>query len=299
MLGLTARRSRDVQPHLVPDYSKPLGGLLRDTSRYAIEECSDKLSKLWENQCPPYSEQQRTSWMLSWQPVRPHDDPLAFGRWYRADLSRQQDLVAIRNTRPFDANILELHGFDIDRVGQQTRVLKCCTDDDFDNMRSWFKEALALFERPSTDASFRTTLCAGANHLLQPATASDLSDVQGLEHLFFVENRPMLNWNSLHLPEATPEDHAARRFIDALCNACMRRRAFRTDKGHIGLGPETLQQGDLITVLWGSVHPFVLRPAGNNYHRVVGPCYVQGIMYGEAAQSHRDSDRSDRLYRLV
>lgn len=40
-------------------------------------------------------------------------------------------------------------------------------------------------------------------------------------------------------------------------------------------------QGDYIAVLAGGRFPFVLRSTGDHY-RLIGPCYVHGIMDGEA-----------------
>lgn len=42
-----------------------------------------------------------------------------------------------------------------------------------------------------------------------------------------------------------------------------------------------LNEGDCITVLTGGRTPFLLRPVGGQY-RLVGHCYVHGIMDGEA-----------------
>lgn len=59
------------------------------------------------------------------------------------------------------------------------------------------------------------------------------------------------------------------------------RRFFITQKGFIGTGPTSLQKGDVIAILCGGVVPFVLRPSFREYG-VIGPCYVHGIMTGEA-----------------
>ena len=63
-------------------------------------------------------------------------------------------------------------------------------------------------------------------------------------------------------------------------NVCGNRRVFRTSKGHLGVGPGVLQQGDEVSILPYNL-PFVLRPTGT-YYRLVGECYVDGIMKEEA-----------------
>ncbi|KAG0645851.1 Heterokaryon incompatibility protein [Hyphodiscus hymeniophilus] len=45
--------------------------------------------------------------------------------------------------------------------------------------------------------------------------------------------------------------------------------------------PEMTEVGDRIVLLSGSNVPFVVRPV-DDYHRMTGPCYVHGIMNGEA-----------------
>jgi hypothetical protein len=55
-----------------------------------------------------------------------------------------------------------------------------------------------------------------------------------------------------------------------------------TVKGFLAAVPCTTKVGDCIAILGGGNLPFVLRPTGDNHYRLVGPCYVHGIMDGEA-----------------
>ncbi|KAF8854534.1 hypothetical protein BDZ45DRAFT_716142 [Acephala macrosclerotiorum] len=59
---------------------------------------------------------------------------------------------------------------------------------------------------------------------------------------------------------------------------------FQTVEGYIGTSPGGVQIGDIITVLVGGVVPFVLRPVTDyqGCYQVVGPCYIPGVMFGEA-----------------
>ena len=54
-----------------------------------------------------------------------------------------------------------------------------------------------------------------------------------------------------------------------------------TRKGLLASVPYTTETGDCIAVLTGGRVPFVLMPMDERYH-VVGPCYVHGVMDGEA-----------------
>jgi hypothetical protein len=68
----------------------------------------------------------------------------------------------------------------------------------------------------------------------------------------------------------------------AMINATKNRRLGATMNGYIGLFPEHSQTGDGIFVLSGCQAPFVLRTRGDKKFKLVGQCYVHGIMGGEA-----------------
>jgi len=65
--------------------------------------------------------------------------------------------------------------------------------------------------------------------------------------------------------------------------AAMKRRFFVTEKGYMGLGPSSMEEGDIVYVLSGGQVPFIVRPTilaeGLS---LVGESYVHGIMDGEA-----------------
>jgi hypothetical protein len=63
------------------------------------------------------------------------------------------------------------------------------------------------------------------------------------------------------------------------------RRVVSTRLGRIGLAVAAAQEGDSIAVLKGCGMPMVLRPAGGGLWRLVGECYVHGIMKGDVAES--------------
>lgn len=46
--------------------------------------------------------------------------------------------------------------------------------------------------------------------------------------------------------------------------------------------PDDAAAGDIICVLFGAQTPYVLRPYKKNAFRLVGECYVHGIMEGQA-----------------
>jgi hypothetical protein len=60
------------------------------------------------------------------------------------------------------------------------------------------------------------------------------------------------------------------------------RSFFISQLGYIGFGPRNTKSGDIIAVLKRAQTPFVLRKEGKGEYRLIGECYVHGIMHGEA-----------------
>jgi hypothetical protein len=58
------------------------------------------------------------------------------------------------------------------------------------------------------------------------------------------------------------------------------KKVFVTASGHLGLASKCVKAGDLVYVLQGSRTPCLLR--GSGMFKLIGQCYVEGIMYGEA-----------------
>ncbi|KAF2830871.1 HET-domain-containing protein [Ophiobolus disseminans] len=59
---------------------------------------------------------------------------------------------------------------------------------------------------------------------------------------------------------------------------------FTTEKGYLGVSPASVKAGDVVAVLLGASVPIVLRPQRTldaRKYQIVGPCYIQGLMFGE------------------
>lgn len=61
------------------------------------------------------------------------------------------------------------------------------------------------------------------------------------------------------------------------------RKTCSTDSGYFGLVPSHCEEGDLVCCLAGGSVPYVLRQSddGNDF-KLVGECYIHGVMQGEA-----------------
>ncbi|KAM5354795.1 hypothetical protein ACJ41O_001441 [Fusarium nematophilum] len=73
----------------------------------------------------------------------------------------------------------------------------------------------------------------------------------------------------------------------AMKRALQNRRLGATSRGYLGLFPERAREGDVMYVLENCTVPFVMRSAERHGGklRLVGECYVDGIMEGEAVEA--------------
>ncbi|RGP72899.1 hypothetical protein FLONG3_6537 [Fusarium longipes] len=70
-------------------------------------------------------------------------------------------------------------------------------------------------------------------------------------------------------------------------NAMAWRRFFGTEKGRMGMGTCAAEIGDSIVLLSGCNTPLIMRQSGNGW-KLVGECYVHGVMYGETSLEQHD-----------
>lgn len=89
-------------------------------------------------------------------------------------------------------------------------------------------------------------------------------------------------------------------YLHVLVRYCEHRRFMATVGNRIGLCPPHSKQGDLICILWGARSPFVLRPVPNTENfQLLGECYVDGLMYGEAFRIKREQRLKDMMFPLI
>jgi hypothetical protein len=88
------------------------------------------------------------------------------------------------------------------------------------------------------------------------------------------------------------------RFHEAFVRACVDRRFFVTKTGLMGIGPDTMNAGDIIGVLFGGRVPYLLRAVDTGFE-FIGECYVPGLMNGEAVQTWKDEGSKRSFFELV
>ena len=101
-------------------------------------------------------------------------------------------------------------------------------------------------------------------------------------------------------PSASDKEKAAFCYYDALSQAVEHRAVFYTKDGHMGLGPECTQPGDIVAILYGCQWPVVMRPLPTPGEYTFLECaYVYGIMDGDAVRRHKQLGREDDRFRII
>lgn len=75
-------------------------------------------------------------------------------------------------------------------------------------------------------------------------------------------------------------------FLTTMLHHQAERRTCIIGKRYFGTIPSEAEEGDLIAIFFGLGIPFVLRPLARGTYKLIGPCYVHGIMDGECLRSN-------------
>lgn len=122
--------------------------------------------------------------------------------------------------------------------------------------------------------AFARTICVDLD-LKQPKSQSNQ------ENEAFINQRRRGNKFDINELETESTDlFGALALVRNTKNRCL----FRTSRAYIGLALLEVSAGDKICILGGAQVPFVLRPVQEEW-RVVGECYVHGIMDGDAVKA--------------
>lgn len=149
--------------------------------------------------------------------------------------------------------------------------------------------------------AFITTMVAGLSHTGMPIDV-DVHYKKDADRWFSKHLRSKVSattWFEQLCRRFVPGKPDASRFHEAFLSACSGRRFFVTKTGYMGMGPQTLKEGDAVVVLFGGQVPYVLRRADNDLYRLVGDCFVPGLMQGEAVDEWRETGAKARMFELA
>lgn len=302
ILGLIDKKCVGEAHHclLSPDYYKEASEVFRDATKAAIVQSrdlqvlcllsshrstADTLGKSFSSWAPRLDRPRTRNFAL---------DPLPL--WYFTySADNRESLTALETSAFQDPKMISLRGIHVHDVSNETPLL--LTEE---RIRSSFTELvddckmLTFGEDDQAKDGQDMKLLA---FTLIAGTSWDGKRVSEADYQDFLRN---FEKESSDSPSKDSNDHkrTAADYMRRVRLYSTNRRFFSTASGLIGLGPETMQLGNIVVVLFGGSTPFVLRPCGS-YHNLIGQCYLHGIMYGEAVQKHRAERGQDHVFHLL
>ena len=81
-------------------------------------------------------------------------------------------------------------------------------------------------------------------------------------------------------------------------NFCFGRSYFTMEGGWMGLGPNTLEENDLVVLLYGGDIPYILRPREEGGYVLVGEAYVHGVMLGEVMPKIDAGEYEEKIWEI-
>ncbi|KAH8592869.1 hypothetical protein B0O99DRAFT_629186 [Bisporella sp. PMI_857] len=314
LLGLTSSslaQERVVQ--VTPDYSKPAVEIYRSLTRQYINKRKN-LDIICHATLPNHMP--IPSWVPSWSWYDPGLSVLPKRRilgaqqfpmyWCCGDLELDRELLF---GTELSGNRLWLNGLKFDAVSiigsVATKVqdlgLELPINGVTDLLKEWesMSEICSHVYGANLEEAFRRTLLADAigGKRYQGNTPSTLiateTDGSALindcvresssDFVYFIEGR-LEAAGEKSLSSLEEQLNSRIDLLEAsMKRATIKRAFFVTEKGYMGLGPSSMEEGDLVYVLSGGQVPFILRPTRlAEGFSLVGESYVHGIMDGEA-----------------
>lgn len=285
------------QQRVIPDYS-PMNSPRNMFKRLTLDLIRKMKSlEFLIGQCRRRSEAGYPSWIVDWglQPD-PHEWGFELANlekhtYYSATGSSEPDVKPLSNDR------LKTKGMFIDEV------LAVGANTTLHNWKGTFPTLektldLGAYRRNGSDPykgggtwvdAHWQTMCGGLRHsgdagLRRTTTNSDDGASYKRCEAMLVDGGM-----TCKLEERIYRTHETNAVITA---AVSLKSVFVTKEGYLGLGPAKMQVGDHVFLVPGSNVPFILAPLNNSIsnYRIVGDCYLQGIMNGEAYESRWERD---------
>jgi hypothetical protein len=317
-LGLSKEVSESVEAHdsplrapdlMEPDYTKPVKDVYRDIALSLIIEHGDLL--ILSHASEPSRTQQFywPSWVPDWRSSKVTSEFLSSRNANACNADSGEPLaIGIAS----DADSIVLQGIQVDVINVYSDKLTSYGfgSKTYQEERDFVKAAWSLVPKnpaPGTSDratanetlySFILTLTAGLSNDSMPVRVGS-SFYRDAEHWFaeHLDNHIADTTISHRLKLALLGDVDSGRFHQAFVRACTDRRFFVTAEGRMGIGADTMKEGDIVTVLFGGKVPYVLRPSGSRY-RFIGECYVPALMGGEIVQRWRAGGRKQAIFEL-
>ncbi|KAI3336424.1 HET-domain-containing protein [Xylariaceae sp. AK1471] len=320
LLGLIDRKTEEEQESipeallLMIDYEKPCHKVMRDATRYAIQEIFNlRILQVVSHRAEDgeLDLDGHPSW-IAWVDV-PFDPDYDAESMPPNNFSADDNVGFYAEEIKSDAagpDTLCLPGYPISSIVEVSDVFtpsiwenKVAVADVLEKITAMVNKMniqeidwWAHGETPNTKfpSNLALAIMAGTNTDSQDPTSIELDEFKSL-------------LNRLASCSFSPWEAASERLYKILRDKCQNRRFFTGSGGHIGLVPRCARPGDLTAVLLGSSVPMVLRPARNpdvdehqgTTFQFLGDAYVNGVMKGEFVSSAREAGYDPEEFFLV
>lgn len=278
LLGLSTTPDVELHPSIRPDYSRSARDCMRDATRYIIAE-SRRLNVLADIRLNApthdYHEPNTPPWP-SWVPVWCCDGLNVFISYLETETYAADNGCLLAQSLAFDdvdKDVLRLKGHTVDAVADVISL----NEEMFASIES-LQNLLQLTDL----APHKPPLSLAELALILSVGAIDSTRV-GLEDSRIDSFKVMAE--SLETSSTVPDQvrYDVTVILESLIYLCRGKVLFITEHSRLGVGLASVQVGDNINVLYGGQWPFALRNQGGEY-RLIGVCYVHGIMDGEAVK---------------
>lgn len=296
-LGCPYGYDEDDQPLFEADYNMTTDDLYVRVA-YALlnqrEEGHWVLSKVTHEDRNSITNLTTPSWAPRWDQTNPQTCSVgSIGRWYRAGGDKH-----LFEFEKDDNNVLTVKGVAFDEIVWLSHSIKSRDWEKDEQHRGtnvpvsavsfidhlWQEVCESGGELPSTSQwdDFTLTLVMGDpfhGTCDKPPFTKHVRKIEAYRRTF----QPSSD-NGEHVSE---EDHSHARSIVRRLRELQGRRLFLTKEGRFGLAPSASSAvGDVCCVVWGVTVPLLLTPAEAGRHKLVGECYVQGVMDGELQEQY-------------
>ena len=293
VLGLTrrARTGRELPDGVVPNYKKSVRSCMRDATRVMIQETVTLRAIASPLRYVSLDHRFRDEAWPSWVP-----------RWYASDRHN------------IDRLCVEMFSAD-DGVPLSTQLLNVADDHDLpivegfilDRVKNTFPMLIQYFEGVPHFTMSLQIMCillgfATMQSFIWFLIAEQIDRERIKEGDLRIER--FANWVQESQDPGTVAGRNTEisgqelyRRASQIMDACSGQAMFLTSSGLKGPAHASVQEDDIVVILYGSNSPFVLRQESEHY-QLVGPCYVQGVMDGEVVRERKSQGIGSQIFEI-
>jgi hypothetical protein len=256
------------------DYSRSCEDIYEGTTRKFLDQ--GHIDILSYCQFPKMSHM--ASWVPDWR--RSTQRPCMHSPWL-SHFSASGDSLALQRVKYIDPSILELQGTFVDTIKATGRTwdpdwLSALDADHveeyLDDIYTFCHESSRIQEDMEDLATALIAIGDRMNSTDDAVEKSCLASYRELRQILIARKQQQNPKQQLNTDESPYEP-----FMSFLHT----QRPCISTTGFVGLLPVHAKPGDVICIFLGGRTPYVLGPAEEGYHTLVGETFVHGIMYGK------------------